>query len=136
MQRTVRSEKQHSITNNRERNFVVRRHMITLLFILVALVGKAQVKSGLNLCLKDEATNDWLIGLFDEYAVYHCEFWDYAEVAKDHIVLTKDGKRKNVKLRKNATIIDGEKFKTSLLTTQFCRSPRGERGLKWGVRER
>ena len=118
-QRTVRSEKQHSITNNRERNFVVRRHMITLLFILVALVGKAQVKSGLNLCLKDEATNDWLIGLFDEYAVYHCEFWDYAEVAKDHIVLTKDGKRKNVKLRKNATIIDGEKFKTSLLTTQF-----------------
>lgn len=119
MQRTVRSEKQHSITNNRERNFVVRRHMITLLFILVALVGKAQVKSGLNLCLKDEATNDWLIGLFDEYAVYHCEFWDYAEVAKDHIVLTKDGKRKNVKLRKNATIIDGEKFKTSLLTTQF-----------------
>lgn len=119
MQRTVRSEKQHSITNNRERNFVVRRHMITLLFILVALVGEAQVKSGLNLCLKDEATNDWLIGLFDEYAVYHCEFWDYAEVAKDHIVLTKDGKRKNVKLRKNATIIDGEKFKTSLLTTQF-----------------
>lgn len=119
MQRTVRSEKQHSITNNRERNFVVRRHMITLLYILVALVGKAQVKSGLNLCLKDEATNDWLIGLFDEYAVYHCEFWDYAEVAKDHIVLTKDGKRKNVKLRKNATIIDGEKFKTSLLTTQF-----------------
>ncbi len=93
--------------------------MITLLYILVALVGKAQVKSGLNLCLKDEATNDWLIGLFDEYAVYHCEFWDYAEVAKDHIVLTKDGKRKNVKLRKNATIIDGEKFKTSLLTTQF-----------------
>ena len=119
MQRTVRSEKQHSITSNRERNFVVRRHMITLLFILVALVGKAQVKSGLNLCLKDEATNDWLIGLFDEYAVYHCEFWDYAEVAKDHIVLTKDGKRKNVKLRKNATIIDGEKFKTSLLATQF-----------------
>ncbi|SNU04165.1 Thioredoxin-like [Prevotellaceae bacterium MN60] len=119
MQRTVRSEKQHSITNNRERNFVVRRHIITLLFILVALVGKAQVKSGLNLCLKDEATNDWLIGLFDEYAVYHCEFWGYAEVAKDHIVLTKDGKRKNVKLRKNATIIDGEKFKTSLLTTQF-----------------
>ena len=119
MQRTVRSEKQHSITNNRDRNFVVRRHMITHLFIHVALVGKAQVKSGLNLCLKDEATNDWLIGLFDEYAVYHCEFWDYAEVAKDHIVLTKDGKRKNVKLRKNATIIDGEKFKTSLLTTQF-----------------
>ena len=119
MQRTVRSEKQHSITNNRERNFVVRRHMITLLFILVALVGKAQVKSGLNLCLKDEATNDLLIGLFDEYAVYHCEFWGYAEVAKDHIVLTKDGKRKNVKVRKNATTIDGEKFKTSLLTTQF-----------------
>ena len=123
MQRTVRSEKQHSITNNRERNFVVRRHMITLLFILVALVGKAQVKSGLNLCLKDEATNDWLIGLFDDYAIYDCEYWNYAEVDKDHVVLTKDGQRKEVRLKKNAVIIDGSKHKTSVLTAQFLPDP-------------
>lgn len=55
-----------------------KQTIITILFALVAVAGQGQVKSGLDLCLRDEATGDWLIGLFDDYAVYNCEIWEYA----------------------------------------------------------
>ena len=97
----------------------MKQTIITILLALVAVAGQAQVKSGLDLCLRDEATGEWLIGLFDDYAIYDCEYWNYAEVGKDHVVLTKDGQRKEVRLKKNAAIIDGRKHKTSVLTAQF-----------------
>jgi len=40
------------------------------------------MKSGLDLCLRDEVTGEWLIGLFDDYAIYDCEYWEYAEAGK------------------------------------------------------
>ena len=70
-----------------------KKTIIAALVALVAMVGQGQVKSGLDLCLRDEATGEWLIGLFDDYAIYDCEYWDYAETGKDHIALTKDGQR-------------------------------------------
>ena len=91
----------------------------TTLLALVALAGQAQVKTDLDLCLRDEATGKWLIGLFDDYAIYDCEYWDYAEVGKDHVVLTKEGQRKDIRLKRNTVIIDGKKHKTSVLTTKF-----------------
>ena len=97
----------------------MKQTIITILLALVAVAGQAQVKSSLDLCLRDEVTGEWLIGLFDDYAIYDCEYWNYAEVDKDHVVLTKDGQRKEVRLKKNAAIIDGSKHKTSVLTTQF-----------------
>ena len=96
-----------------------KQAIITILLVFAAMVGHAQIKSGLDLCLRDEATGQWLIGLFDEYAIYDCNYWDYAEVGKDRVVLTKDGLRKDIQLKKNAVIIDGKKHKTSVLTTQF-----------------
>ena len=96
-----------------------KKTIITILLAIVAMVGNAQIKSGLNLCLRDEATGQWLIGLFDGYAIYNCDYWDYAEVGKDRVVLTKEGLRKDIQLKKNAVIIDGKKHKTSVLTTQF-----------------
>ena len=66
------------------------------------MAGQAQIKSGLDLCLRDETTGQWLIGLFDEYAIYDCNYWDYAEVGKGRVVLTKDGLRKDIQLKKNA----------------------------------
>lgn len=96
-----------------------KKTIITILLAVVAMTGQAQVKSGLDLCLRDEATGEWLIGLFDEYAIYDCEYWNYAEVSKDHVVLTKDVLRKEIRLKKNAVTIDGVKHKTSLLTTKF-----------------
>ena len=99
-----------------------KQTIITILLALVAVAGQAQVKSSLDLCLRDEATGG-LIGLFDDYAIYDCEYWNYAEVDKDHVVLTKDGQRKEVRLKKNAVIIDGSKHKTSVLTAQFLPDP-------------
>ena len=96
-----------------------KQTIITILFILFSMTGKAQQKSGLDLCLRDETTGQWLIGLFDGYAIYDCDYWEYAEVGKDRVVLTKDGLRKDIQLKKNAVIIDGKKHKTSVLTTQF-----------------
>ena len=93
-----------------------KKTFITMMLALVTMTGQAQVKSGLDLCLRDEVTGEWLIGLFDDYAIYDCEYWNYAEVDKDHVVLTKDGQRKEVRLKKNAAIIDGSKHKTSVLT--------------------
>ena len=48
---------------------MTKQTIITLLLALVAMVGQAQIKSGLNLCLRDEDTGQWLIGLFDASAV-------------------------------------------------------------------
>ena len=96
-----------------------KKTIITILLAIVAMVGQAQIKSGLNLCLRDEMTGQWLIGLFDGYAIYNCDYWEYAEVGKDRVVLTKDGLRKDIQLKKNAVVIDGKKHKTSVLTTQF-----------------
>ena len=93
--------------------------IITILLAIVAMAGQAQVKSGLELCLRDEVTGEWLIGFFNEYAIYDCEYYDYAETGKNRIVLTKDGQRKEIQLKKNTVTIDGVKHKTSVLTTKF-----------------
>ena len=37
-----------------------------MMLALVTMTGQAQVKSSLDLCLRDEATGEWLIGLFDD----------------------------------------------------------------------
>ena len=89
--------------------------IIMSLLVLVIMAGQAQTKSNLDLCLRDEATGEWLIGLFDEFAICNGAFWDYAEVDKDHLVLTRDGQQKEVRLKKNSTMIDGKKYKTSVL---------------------
>ena len=93
----------------------MKKTIITALLALVAMAGQGQVKSGFDLCLRDEATGEWLIGLFDEYAIYDCEYWIYAEVEKGRVVLTKDGQRKEIRLKKNTITIDGRKHKTSVL---------------------
>lgn len=49
-----------------------KKIIITILLALAAMAGQAQVKTGLDLCLRDEVTGEWLIGLFDEYAIYDC----------------------------------------------------------------
>ena len=96
-----------------------KKTIITALLTLITLVGQAQVKSGLDLCLRDEATGEWLIGLFDDYAIFDCDYWEYAEVGKGRVVLTKDVQRKEILLKKNSIVIDGVKHKTSVLISKF-----------------
>ena len=97
----------------------MKKLIVTLLLAVVTLAGRAQLKSGLDLCLRDDATGEWLIGLFDEHAIYDCEYWDYAKVGNGRYVLAKDDRRKEIRLKKNAVTIDGVKHKTSVLTTKF-----------------
>lgn len=97
------------------------KRLISLLLLgFVILTGQAQVKSGLDICLRDDKTGEWLLGLFDEYAVYNSEVWDYARsINKNHIVLTNGCERIDIQLKKNATVINGVKHKTSELISQY-----------------
>ena len=95
-----------------------KRTIITALFALIAMMGQAQVKSGLDLCLRDETTGEWLIGLFDEYAVYDCEYWDYAKVdtVKGNFVLVNGCERLDLKLKDGVLKINKKKHQVTKLT--------------------
>ena len=97
----------------------MKKTIITFLLALVAMAGQGQVRSGLDLCLRDEVTGEWLIGLFDDYAIYDCEYWEYAEAGKGRYVLTKDGLRKEIQLKKNTVTIDDVKHRISTLTSKY-----------------
>ncbi|MBR1800042.1 MAG: hypothetical protein IJ767_00895 [Bacteroidaceae bacterium] len=63
-----------------------KKIIITALLSLVALAGQAQMKSGLDLCLRDEATGEWLIGLFDDLSSSETFFLDFIWWNRDFIV--------------------------------------------------
>ena len=116
----------------------MKKTFLIVLFALTTLTGMAQVKSGLDLCLRDEETGDWLIGLYDGFAVYDCQFWDYERVEKKELtlkiktplgkkdkktlkaklVLKQGNKRLEVELKKNILSIDGVKHQVSELTSK------------------
>lgn len=101
----------------------------TFLFILFGMTMQAQVKSGLDLCLRDEQTGEWLIGLFDKFVVYDCEYWDYKEVKNDadkidvtvangcELLRIVVGKEKNGK--RPVTIGGGKKRICSSITSEY-----------------
>ncbi|MBO7099204.1 MAG: TlpA family protein disulfide reductase [Bacteroidaceae bacterium] len=96
-----------------------KKTIIIIILAFVCIIGQAKVKSGLDLCLRSEATGEWLIGLFDDFAIYDCEYWEYAEAGKNHVMLVKDGQYKEIWLKKNTVTIDGKKYKTSVLASNF-----------------
>lgn len=117
----------------------MKKTFLVVLFALTTLTGMAQVKSGLDLCLRDEETGDWLIGLYDGFAVYDCQFWDYERVEKKELtlkiktplgkkdkktlkaklVLKQGNKRLEVELKKNILSIDGVKHQVSELASKY-----------------
>ncbi len=117
----------------------MKKTFLIVLFALTTLTSMAQVKSGLDLCLKDDETGDWLIGLYDGFAVYDCQFWDYERVEKKELtlkiktplgkkdkktikaklVLKQGKKRLEVELKKNILSIDGVKHQVSELTSKY-----------------
>ncbi len=116
----------------------MKKTFLIVLFALTTLAGMAQVKSDLNLCLRDDETGEWLIGLFNDFAVYDCQFWDYERVEKKELtlkiktplgkkdkktlkaklVLKQGKKRLEVELKKNILSIDGVKHQVSELTSK------------------
>lgn len=97
-----------------------KKTIITALLALVALTSLAQVKSGLDLCLRDEGTGDWLIGLYDDYAVYDCEFWDYAkaDTVRGEFTLRRGKEAMKVRLRERSIRIGKKDYAVSKLTQQ------------------
>ena len=95
-----------------------KKTIITILFALVAMAGQGQVKSGLDLCLRDEATGDWLIGLFDDYAVYNCEIWEYAkaDTLKGEYMLRRGKDALKLKLKEGSMRIGPKNYTVSKLT--------------------
>ena len=117
----------------------MKKTFLIVLFALNAFTGMAQVKSGLDLCMRDEETGEWLIGLYDDFAVYDCQFWDYEaieteknsielrtdfgnkskESLKAKLVLKQGKKRLEVELKKNILSIDGIKHQVSELPSKY-----------------
>lgn len=95
-----------------------KKTIITALLALVAMAGQGQVKSGLDLCLRDEATGEWLLGLFDEYAIYDCEYWDYAkaDTVKGSFVLVNGCERLDLKMKDGVLKINKKKHQVTKLT--------------------
>ena len=98
--------------------------VLLAVLMLTAQTAAGQVKSGLDLCLKDEATGEWLIGLFNDFAVYDCEYWDYASIDGNNLTLRNGEQTMSVMLKRKgenvtAVSIDGQKHKTSVLTSEL-----------------
>ena len=101
-----------------------KKTIITIQLALIALTGQAQVKSGLDINLRDDATGEWLIGLFNDFVIYDCEYWNYGEIRKNKLVLTCGEKRLDVRLKRKgeavtAVSINGRKHQTSVLTSKY-----------------
>jgi len=95
------------------------RKSILLLFVLTLLTSGAwaQIHTGLDICLRDEKTGEWLISLFDTCAVYDCDVWAYERAAKGRYTLRLGDRRVEVRLRKGGIDIDRRRHKTTELTT-------------------
>lgn len=95
-----------------------KQTIITILFVLVAMTGQAQVRAGQDVCLRNEATGDWLIGLFDNYAVYNCEIWEYAkaDTLKGEYMLRRGKDALKLKLKEGSMRIGQKNYTVSKLT--------------------
>ena len=107
----------------------MKRLFPTLLLVIVVLSAHCQIKSGLDLCLRDEASGEWLIGLFDGFAVYDCEYWDYKDIKVNNgryditlvngcelLRVVMDKEKNNCR---NVTIGSGKKRKCSVITADY-----------------
>ena len=95
-----------------------KQTIITALLALVAMAGQAQVRTGQDVCLRNEATGDWLIGLFDNYAVYNCEIWEYAkaDTLKGEYMLRRGKDALKLKLKEGSMRIGQKNYTVSKLT--------------------
>ena len=91
----------------------------TMVFMLTTAISAwAQEKSTYNLCLRDDETGEWLIGLFSDFAIYDCDYWQYERVTDKALTLQSGDRRIRVKLtqRKDsiaAVDIGGQKHRVS-----------------------
>ena len=85
---------------------------ITLALALLRAAA-AGVQPGGEKLLRDDATGEWLIGFFADYAVYDNRFWQYAARDGDTMTLCCDGDTIGVSLAQGSVEIGGRSHKCS-----------------------
>lgn len=88
---------------------------ITLAIALLQTAAAGIQQSGEKL-LRDDATGEWLIGFFPDYAVYDNRFWQYAARDGDSMTLCCGGDTIGVSLAQGSVEIGGRSHKCSELT--------------------
>lgn len=88
---------------------------ITLALALLRAAAAGAQPGGEKL-LRDDATGEWLIGFFPDYAVYDNRFWQYAARDGGSMTLCCDGDTIGVSLAQGSVEIGGRSHKCSELT--------------------
>ena len=94
----------------------MNRLATTITLALALLQTAAGAQPGGEKLLRDDATGEWLIGFFPDYAVYDNRFWQYAARDGDTMTLCCDGDTIGVSLAGGSVAIGGRSHKCSELT--------------------
>ena len=92
----------------------------TILALLAVVLLTVQAAFGQGLTpsnWRNEQTGDWVIGFYDDFAIYDCKFWNYKQETQSgdtyNIVLDSDGKEISVTVNnlhgnRRDIVIDGQ----------------------------
>jgi thiol-disulfide isomerase/thioredoxin len=112
------------LTNNNFKRSSMKKNFLSIvsmfvLFFICSASGSAQVKNSIHQYLRDDQTGEWLIGLFENYAVYDCKKWEYTDVKGNSCKLRCGNDLLEVKRKKGTVTINGKKHVCSEVTSQF-----------------
>ena len=94
----------------------MNRLATTITLALALLQTAAVAQPGGEKLLRDDATGEWLIGFFPDFAAYDNRFWQYAARDGDTMTLCCDGDTIGVSLAGGSVAIGGRSHRCSELT--------------------
>lgn len=94
----------------------MNRLATTITLALALLQTAAGAQPGGEKLLRDDATGEWLIGFFPDFAAYDNRFWQYAARDGDTMTLCCDGDTIGVSLAGGSVAIGGRSHRCSELT--------------------
>ena len=106
----------------------MKKTILTMLFVVLALAGRAQSKIGTlaETMWRNVQTGDWTIGFTEQCAIYDCKLWNYSDVKENNdkfeITLTNKGDNMKVMIAKQKNgkrqmVVNGKKQTYSQITT-------------------
>lgn len=95
------------------------KQFLAAFFLVVAAMQAAAKADGAGLCLRDDATGEWLIGIFDSCAVYENRLWRCEQTSRLGYQLTDGHRRVSVSLRRGKVVVDGRSYRCSELSGPF-----------------
>ena len=93
--------------------------LLSAFFLFVVAMQAAAKADGAGLCLRDDATGEWLIGIFDSCAVYDNRLWRCEQTSRRGYQLADGHRRVGVSLRQGKAVIDGRSYRCSELSGPF-----------------